>query len=212
MANMDAATAAGIPQPSGQPEIIDVPAVPDGPTLFQTMTTVEGQVSMVQDIYVHLGNIGGNLRDHVSSSGVSHNMIDLIVNAQSRDQAVLRNEMTLMVNKISTLENEVQGLKTMVASGAAMPSQPPGLDFASHLATALASALGPALAGASGGVGQAGKSPLQDLRAMQNVKEFNNDKTVTFKRWQGQIRGIVERADYGRQLLIEAVKKGSEPL
>ena len=58
-----------------------------------------------------MGVFGGNLRDHVSANGVSHTMLDLVVNSESAD-------MRTMLQRIGQLEARMQTLESN-------PAQPP---------------------------------------------------------------------------------------
>ena len=118
------------------------------------------------------------------------------------------------------LETKVSALEQQLQSGAV----PPGLDYnalATTMAQAMAQALSPlvqAMASAVGGSASPGgsgehrKVPLQDLRANQNIKEFNNDKTIGFKRFAAGIRGIAGRVPYGTEMLKDVISKGAQPL
>ena len=118
------------------------------------------------------------------------------------------------------LETKVSALEQQLQSGAV----PPGLDYtalATTMAQAMAQALSPlvqAMATAVGGSASPGgpvesrKVPLQDLRANQSIKEFNNDKTIGFKRFAANIRGIAGRVPYGAEMLKDVTSKGAQPL
>ena len=66
---------------------------------------------MVQDIYTHLGNIGGSLQDHVSTNGISHLMLEQLYTQQQTLLTSTRDDLTTAANRIQALEAEVVALK-----------------------------------------------------------------------------------------------------
>ena len=62
--------------PGGTPELVVVPAIPDAGALANQLNTPAGLLATVNDLYTHLSATAEALQSHVSSSGITHDMMD----------------------------------------------------------------------------------------------------------------------------------------
>ena len=118
------------------PEIVIIPAKPSPQQLAECLTQQPKFAEAVFDIYDHLQATATSLREHVSSAGVSHIMIENTMNRFDGEIRTNASNITLINAKVDALlavnaqSAKLQALEAEIASLKAngIP-QPPGLDL-----------------------------------------------------------------------------------